>query len=533
MTRFPTFVALCAALAGAQALPATAQSPDKPVRGGTLVFPVHTGEPNTLDCHGAQSPSVMWRIAPHYSSLLQIDAEKYPAVKGDLAKSWTASKDGLTYEFKLHPNIKFHNGTPLTSHDVKVSYDRMRAPPADVVSLRTGMLDDIQTIETPDPLTVVFRLKKQNASMLQLIGMPFACVYSAKLLAEDPSYPVKRVMGSGPFKFVRYAAGAEWVGERFEDYFKPGHPYLDGFRALSVSAPAATNAVIAGQVAFNMRGLTGNEIDRVKSNRGDEVKFIGEGVATGVHHLVAVNTQHPPLNDPRVRRALALALDHYSGAKAMAQVSAVNLVGGLSRPTSPFARSEKELEKLPGFGRDIESARKEARRLLAEAGHPKLKLNFVNNSVYSFYGVYLADQLRHVGVTLEHRATDAQQHNARKRSGDYDLIFDYLPEYLDDPTVQWSWFLPFDKNRLNLARTNDPKLQTLYEAQMRELDPAKRRLRAQEMEAYLLEQAYVLPLFWQEWRRAVSKDIGGIDAMASNFLKIDLGDIWLKSGGRK
>ncbi len=74
-------------------------------------------------------------------------------MKGDLAQSWEVAKDGLTYTFKLKPNIKFHDGTPLTSADVKASYERIAKPPKGVVSIRSAAYSDIASIETPDPQT--------------------------------------------------------------------------------------------------------------------------------------------------------------------------------------------------------------------------------------------------------------------------------------------------------------------------------------------------------------------------------------------
>src|SRR5690606_34545444 len=106
-----------------------------------------------------------------------------------------------------------------------------------------------------------------------------------------------------------------------------------------------------------------------------------------------------------------------------------------------------------------------------------------------------------------------------------------MPEYLDDPIVQWSNFLPFDKNPANTTRSNDPQLEVLYNAQKREVNPEKRRVRVQEMEKYLIEQAYVLPMFWQAWRRGISTDVGGVVDMPSNFLNLDLSNYWLRSGG--
>jgi len=509
-----------------------AQPAEKPVRGGTLVIPLHWGEPATFDCAAAGSAGVVMRVAPHYSSLLKLDADRYPEVTGDLARSWTVSPDGLAYQFKLHTNVKFHDGTALTANDVKVSYDRLRNPPPGVVSLRQSMFEDIKSIEAPDDATLVIRLSAPNAAMLQLLAMPYACVYSAKLLASDPSYPAKKVMGSGPFKFTRYVAGSEWVGERFDGYFKAGQPYLDGFRALSVTPAAAINGLMAGQVHYSLRSLTDNEIDRIVGARGKDVKVVGRETTTPVRMWVSINTQKPPFNDARVRRALVLAVDQWNGGKAMSKITGVNVVGGFVRPGSPFARSNDELATQTGYSRDVAAARKEARRLLAEAGHPNLKLTFSNNQAFPYFGVFIVDQLRQIGVTVEHQMGDATTQTARKKSGNYDLIFDNPPEYLDDPTVQLSPFQMFKSNPTNTSRVDDEKMEALYDAQKREMDPAKRRQRVQELESYILDQGYAIPLFWQNWTRVIASDVGGVGEMPSNFLKMDLADVWLRSGGK-
>lgn len=516
----------CAALATVTA----ALAANEPVRGGTLVYPVHMGEPATYDCH-AGFQNLAFRVSPHYSTLVKIDADQYPRVEADLAKSWKVSADGLRYEFTLNPGIKFHDGSTLTSADVKASLERLSNPPQGVISVRRSMYEDIRSVETPDDATVVVNLKSPNSAMLQLLGTPYACIYSAKLLASDPAYPAKKVMGTGPFRFVRHTAGQDWVGERFDGYFKPGLPHLDGFRVLNTTPGGALNALLSGQVHYTMVGQTPSDAERLRSTRGDKLYFVGGERATGLHILIGVNTQRGALGDARVRRALSLAMDRYSGSRALANLTAVHLPGGLSRPGSTFARSAKELEALPGFSRDLAASRKEARRLLAEAGQTNLKVVFVNRPQSTFWGVFLADQLRQVGVTVEHQVSENV--NARKVSGDYDLIVEAMPEYLDDPIVQWSVFLPFDKNPSNVTRSNDPKVEELYNAQKREVDPVKRRVRVQEMEAYLIEQAYVLPMFWQSWRRGISSDVGGVTDMPSNFLNLDLASYWLRTGASK
>ena len=123
----------------------------------------------------------------------------------------------MTYSFKLHPGVKFHDGTDLTSADVKASYDRLRTPPQGVVSTRQATFADIGTIETPDPLTVIFKMKAVNASMLEHFASPWNVIYSAKDLAADPNGPKTKINGTGPFIFVEHVKGSNVSGKRNED----------------------------------------------------------------------------------------------------------------------------------------------------------------------------------------------------------------------------------------------------------------------------------------------------------------------------
>ncbi len=124
-----TLLAGAAGLAAAPAGAFRAFADLAPKRGGVLTFAVDAEPPN-YDCHANVSFATLHPIAPHYSTLLKFDTANYPEVEGDLAQSWEVSPDRLTYVFKLRPNVLFHDGSQLTSADVRASYERDRAPAA-------------------------------------------------------------------------------------------------------------------------------------------------------------------------------------------------------------------------------------------------------------------------------------------------------------------------------------------------------------------------------------------------------------------
>src|SRR2546428_4647059 len=359
-------------VAAAPTTAAVATSASKPTesprRGGELVYVV-SAEPPSFDGHKESTFAVIHPVSPHYSLLLKFDPDNYPRVVGDLAESWTVSPDNLTYTFKLRDGVRFHDGSSLSSRDVKVSYERIVKPPEGVVSARKQSYGAIDAIETPDARTVVFKLKYVSPAMLALFASPWNYIYSAAALDKDPRFPEKNILGSGPFTFVEYVPGSHWVGKRFDGYFDKGKPYLDSFRALFILETATQEAAIRGERAHvEFRGFT-------PQARDDIVKALGDKVVVEESPWVAdlfatINVNKPPFDDVRVRRALTLAVDRWEGGQALGAIALPKIPGGLIRPGGPFGMPEAELVKIAGFDKDGNAAKVQARALLKEAGVP-------------------------------------------------------------------------------------------------------------------------------------------------------------------
>ena len=362
---------LAAAMAGLTA----AAAAQVPKRGGTLNFAV-VAETSGYDCHASQTFALLHPVTPEYSLLVKWDATENPRVVGDLARSWTTSPDGLTYTFKLHEGVKFHDGSPLTSEDIKATFERIANPPEGVISVRKERFGDVAAIDTPDAATVVFRLKAPNASFLALLASPFNCVYSAAKLKTNPKYPDTEVMGSGAFQFFEHVRGSHWSARRFAGYFRPGLPYLDGYKAFFVKSTAVVPGLLGGQFDAEFRGQNPSERDQLLA-KAKERFVVHEGPWATVMLLI-FNTAKPPFDDVRVRQALSLALDRYRGGANLSKISIMKHVGGIMRPGSDWALPDTELEKVVGYGHDIDQSRATARRLLKEAGAEGLKIKLFN-----------------------------------------------------------------------------------------------------------------------------------------------------------
>src|SRR5215510_1573665 len=169
------------------AVPGGAQVSETPRRGGVLLAAIGADAPS-LDPHQEQTFATLQPVAPLYSTLLQIDPYSYPNVIGDLATEWKISPDGLTYTFKIRPDVRFHDGSALTSADVKASYDKIIFPPEGVRSIRKDHYSAVASVAAPDPTTVVFKLKFVSASLLSNLASPWNVIYPKKYLDKDPNY---------------------------------------------------------------------------------------------------------------------------------------------------------------------------------------------------------------------------------------------------------------------------------------------------------------------------------------------------------
>ena len=521
-------VALLAIVSSMPVRAASTEAVQAPTRGGTLEFAVES-EPANYDCHANVSFAFLHPVAPHYSTLLKFDGANYPEIKGDLAESWSVSADQRTYTLKLWPDVRFHDGSPLTSADVKASYQRIVEPPAGVTSARRASYAAISAIETPDARTVVFRMKWPEAAMLANFASPWNCIYSAPKLAADPQYPAKHILGSGPFVFVEHVPGSRWVGKRWDRYFQSGKPYLDGYNARFMSGDAAIAALERGEIQGQFRSITPSERDRLSTALGDRIQ-ISEAPWL-INLLLTFNTRHQPFDDARVRRALSLAIDRWQMVDALSSTTYLKFVGGIMRPGFTMATPEAELAGLPGFSHDIATSRQEARRLLADAGVTNLAISLVNRDITLPYGPaadYVREAWRAIGVTLTEKRLNTKEWQAALELGNFDVAFDFGGDYFDDPTQQLVRYISRDLSPVSYSGATDRMLDALFVGQAVTTDPRQRIKIVEAFERRLFTEAYIVPLLW--WNRivATSARLKGWSITPSHYLNQDLVDVWLE-----
>jgi peptide/nickel transport system substrate-binding protein len=521
--------ALCvAALAGPVA------AADTPKRGGTLTYMIPADAPPSFDGHRETTFATVHSAAPFYSVLIRANPDNPSSTTDfvcDLCTEMpTPTDDGKTYTFKIREGVRFHDGSPLTAADVAASWQEIVHPGESVSSARESYFIMVDKVEAPDATTLVFRLKFATSAFLPSLADPFAWIYKKEILDKDPHWFEKNIMGSGPFKFAGYEIGQSIRGVRNPEYYHHGQPYLDGFVGIFAAKQAVrVDAIRADRAATEFRGLPPSARDELVRELGDKITVQTSDWNCG--NLVTPNHKRKPFDDVRVRRALALAIDSWHGAPALAKIATVHTVAGIVFPGSPLAATKEELQTLAGFWPDIEKSRGEAKRLLKEAGAEGLKFELMNRNVdqpYKYVATWLIDEWSKVGLQVTQRVLPTGPFFDGLRHGTFDVTVDFNCQSVVNPLMDIGKFLPHSVYAENYGNYDDQKEIDLYQVLLHETDSVKQRAMIREFEKYVLDtQAHMLMVPWLYRIIPARSYVKGWKISPSHYLNQDLANVWL------
>lgn len=367
--------------------------------------------------------------------LVEFDAQAGKVVPS-LAQSWSVSGDGLTYDFKLRPGVKFHHteyftpGRELTSEDVVLTFQRMLDPANPWHKVAQSGFPHAQSMQLPalikkveatDPLTVRFVLDHPDSTFLATLSMGFASIYSAEYMGQlmSAGTPEKlngQPIGTGPFVFRRFQKDAVVRYVANPDYFD-GKPAVDTL--LYAITPDAN---------VRLQRIRANECQVALSPKPQDVQAASQDTkltvaktAAFMTAFLAFNTQHPPLDKPEVRQAINLAFDKSNYLKAVFEGTAEAANGPYPPNTWSYAAD------LPGYAQDLEKAK----ALLAKVG---LKDGFKTtlwtrpsgsllNPNPSLGAQLLQTDLNKIGIKAEIKVIEWGELIRRAKAGEHDLLF--------------------------------------------------------------------------------------------------------------
>ncbi len=436
-----------------------------------------------FDLHQCDTAACAVPMEPMYDTLLRynpLDGSK--TIIPDLAHKWDASGDGLTYTFHLRDGVKFHDGAPLTSEDVKASFDHIIFPPPGILSPRKGVFDAVKEVKAIDPLTVQFTLSTPRGFFLAAIASGWNVIYRKKTL-EDNNFDLKKVKlapGTGPFIFESYQPGQVWKMRKNPHYWNPALPYLDGLEMHHLPyGPATGTALLTGQVDYVYGLGADSRADIEKEPAKFTVVTYGIPSALGGY----INFTHKPLDDARVRQALNLVLDRCVIKRSTAAIREINY--GMWMPASDVVHAkayrDATFQHTPGYTcptRPEDIAR--AKTLLTQAGYPdakgfpKLDIMVRNINFFVAWGPLLQAFLKqHLRIDSAVRTVETAVWVEDWTKGNYDIGLNGNPATLDTPAEYWKkWYSTGSSGNWNKGASN-PQLDALIDQLALESDPQK------------------------------------------------------------
>ncbi len=444
-----------------------------------------------------------------------------------LAQKYEAP-DAQTYSFHLRPDVKFINvapvnGRPLTSADVKFAFEyASRTGAVKGAKLAPGqfgyMFEGLDSVEAPDAQTVVVKFAQPFAPFLSYVATYGTEIVPHEIYEQDGNFS-KRMAGTGPMILDEAASqhGSRWIFKRNGGYWASGQPYLDGVNYLVF---ADTSTMYA---AFQTR-----QLDILKAVVQHDVKTVSAANPNAVHlqsldpsdgYGPYMSTVKPsPFGDPRLRQAVNLAINRDEMDKTL----------GTGQGTWAMPASTPDLWTQAEVKQILKYDPQQAKQLVSAAGYPNglnINLMFAAGKDDSPTAQLLQAELKQAGINLTIESVDAATKSSREHAGNYTMDIHGWPIFGDlDSRLYGSYH---SKGTANQQRIDDPKLDTLIEAQRREPDPTKRREALRAVTKYIAENAVDVALygalrhtFWQPY----------VKGYADNWQQYDfnIANVWLQ-----
>jgi peptide/nickel transport system substrate-binding protein len=374
-----------------------------------------TGEPDVLDPATSSIYTGAQVYEGIFSKLIDIDASgKFVP---DLATTWT-QVDAKTWKFTLVTDATFHDGVKFTSGDVKYTFERILNPKT--ASAYAGLYAQIDSVEAPDPATVIFHLKSSFGPFLTNLATNGEIVDQKAIESGDPA---RKPVGTGPFEFVDWVQGDHITLKKNLNYFKKGLPHLDTvtFKFLPVDQ-SRIDGLSAGELDW-VDAIPLQQVTTLKSD--PRFTYVSNAVA-GIPDYIGLNTRKPPFDNVKVRQAVALAINR-DDIRDVAYLG----TGEPGLTEMPTGSTWYDAEGLYAPKQDIAKAKE----LLKEAGYSNgLSIEYLGLPQYPELlktGQVLRDELKQIGIDMTINQVDVSVWYDAFVKGNYQITSAYQERTID------------------------------------------------------------------------------------------------------
>lgn len=415
-----------------------------------------------------------------------------------LAQKWE-TPDAQTYTFHLQPNARWQNlapvnGRAVTSEDVRFSMEyqsrtgQLKSSKLPT-SLNVSMYEGLDSIETPDAATAVIHFKEPFIPFLQHMSLERNAVLANEVYERDGNF-TSTMVGTGPYQLDANASqhGSRWVLVRNPTYFVEGRPSIDRVNFLVITDDSTNvSAFQTKQIDFlEQKFVTPATAPQIARANPSAVDWPFNGTSGG---LLFENVKRPPLDDIRIRRAIALSIDRDAFMKTFSAGQGEWAIAG----GQPGLFSHDEIHSLLKFDPA------QARQLVSDAGFPngvELELHYSpSRGQLGANTVQLIQaQLKAGNINVTLKPQDEATFSQTQRDGNFQLDYEVKPQVGDiDAYIYYNWY---SKSNGNFGKVADPELDAMLEEQRRDVDPAKRRETLRQAVKYITDNAYYPAFFY-------------------------------------
>ena len=468
--------------------------------------------PGQWDVHACGTlPDCLMPAGPLFNGLVYHNPVNPDEIVCDLCESWTVSKDAKTYTFRLR-QAQWHDGQPVTAHDIKFSLDRIVEPGA--IRVRTGVLRTFYepgAAQVIDDRTIRVPIKFATPLFLENLASEYMKMYPkhvAQGLSADDAQKPGKLIGSGPWKLKEFKPNISVEYVRNTNYFKKGLPYFDGMLFTIVRDYNRRLAAMQVGQAHTTEGPTigtyGNE-DPMRIQRETKGRVRAVYIPEAVQTYLVLHMNKPPFQDPRVRRAVHLAIDRHELVKIVRCAESFGCFGSigtfLPNKGGRVVESPEDLAQAKGWRRPKDQDLAEAKSLMTAAGYPNgfkatLNLTTVPSTVRA--AEVLAEQLRKtLGIDFTIEAVDRATTVDRIIRETHNASLDSSGVILLDPADYMNQHFLVMGGQKNPDSWKNPRLSEIIQAQAREADwPKRLRLFKEAVEILRQGESHVVPLSW-------------------------------------
>jgi peptide/nickel transport system substrate-binding protein len=481
-----------------------------PVRGGNLVFAA-VQDAQSMNATTVFDNNSIWIFEQIYQTLYTV-TNNGKSVKPQLATSYTVSKDKKTYTFKLRHGVKFSNGKPLTSADVKFSIDQNRKATQGWAYIDSA----IKSVDAPSPDTVVIHLKFTWAPMLADLSFFANGVVPNNYGGETETQFYNHPIGTGPFKWDFWHKGSALKLVRNPLYWEKGKPYLNSVTWTDVANDNTRELQLKGGQAQIDQFPAWSTVSSLKTTNGVIMNLFN---STQTNYL-AFNETHKPFQDVHVRRAISFAIDRNALVKAVLFGNG-KPANSLFPPQVPFYDPN-----TPGLQFNLAQAKAEMAKSTVPHGFTTTTTIPAGNSDYKTIATILQSELKPLGIKMKIVQLDPNVANNDFQQLKYDTSLTLWTMDIPDPDELATFAVdPKSGAKSFFTAYNNPTVVKDTHSAETTTDVAKRQQLYNAIQAGAAKDAFMAYLYYSPYPYATTSNVH--DFFVTPLGNMHMEDVWL------